>query len=284
MDDDSYEITMQTGHTIAELRRRVIGQSRQGQRRGVSGKSRHQPRLHQGAAHEAEQGQTRENVDDQIEGMIAPHVQPADAIVECEGEIQPWPARNRDRSIVLRWRPRLPQTVKGGIVLDRKDIIENKGHMKTVRIGRERGTGNDGTAQDDPSLGGRPVLARRRRCCIHGFHALRSDGCCLARVASGRSGTESVPMANSGPPPLFHRTAGMGPPLARRHPVVVQFAFCFRFRGEAVAGLVEAGPGSATPATSNCTTTSHLGHGPALGAYASWGAVWGMMQESFRAE
>lgn len=28
MDDDSYEITMQTGRTIAELRRRVIGQSR----------------------------------------------------------------------------------------------------------------------------------------------------------------------------------------------------------------------------------------------------------------
>ncbi len=117
----------------------------------------------QDPAGDAEERQPRQDMDRQVEEMVAPDLQPADGIVGRKREVEQRAAV--DREIALRRMQgagQRPEVAQGGVFDDRPHVIQDEGSPEAVPVGGEPGAGDDGGGQRDGPAGWRAGRGRRR--------------------------------------------------------------------------------------------------------------------------
>ena len=92
--------------------------------------------------HDSEQRQAGEKVDQQVQRMVAPHVQAADCVVEREGKIEQRPAADRDAA--ARWLQRRRELPDGPVQRNRIDVVEDQRPGKAVHVSGESGEDEHG--------------------------------------------------------------------------------------------------------------------------------------------
>ena len=82
----------------------------------------------QGAAHDAEEQQAGQEVDGEVEGMVAPNVQPAEGIVDRQGELH-------ERASGMRhYLPRGPEMADLRVVEDAGLVVEDEAPGEAVEV------------------------------------------------------------------------------------------------------------------------------------------------------
>ena len=106
---------------------------------GVGGKSTGEWRKQQGAADQPKEDERRENVEGEVDDVVATHVEPVQSVVERHRQVRKWAAANAGLGRREQHGGGRPEAAYGGVFDDRRLVVENEFAGEAVGVGQQHG-------------------------------------------------------------------------------------------------------------------------------------------------